>query len=521
VEARWGKSDSWFGAVVSKVNGDGTFTVDWEDGNTHGRTKRAEDLRGKGAAVGPSMVSKKDGETPLAVMALPPRGGTSALAAASASSPQSSVGSSPKAITGGITHGPVVNASINAVARPLATLRSELMAEVPVVPATTAPRPAGRDAMEEGLCSRATPPHATQMPTRAGKEAGLAGDGLGVDRALFPAMPAEAVVAVARDREPEQVPAFARRQEPEPVPVVARAREPEQAPAVAQGQEQEQLDVAMPAPVEAVRTPVVPAETTHRRTMSAETLPTAERSEDDEDPAMDAPEPAADDAAEAASPERPKARDDVKCFMVERADGSTCVVVERGSDGKRWRFEKSSVDFELNCNAEALSAWLDGITNQQMPGLLTLLAAEVTERGAQLKTAEKQRDALRGTEDYDFFGLDGNECSDKDVERAYRKKSAQLHPDKGGDEKAFDDMRKKYEQIKELRGEGKRKEGSGGGAIKWDPNSRDSMLQAHSDLREQIIWITKHFAAVSEQVQDLERRQQARCTLTWAPHTEK
>jgi len=195
-------------------------------------------------------------------------------------------------------------------------------------------------------------------------------------------------------------------------------------------------------------------------------------------------------------------------------------VVQRSSDGKRWRFEKSSVDFELNCDAESLSAWLQGITNQQMPGLLTLLATEVTERGARLKAAEKDRDAMRGTEDYDFFGLDGNECTDKDVERAYRKKSTQLHPDKGGDEKAFDEMRKKYEQIKELRNEGKRKEGGGGGAIKWDPNSRESMLQAHSDLREQVIWITKHLAEVSQQVEELQQRQRVRRALAWAPTSE-
>jgi len=243
------------------------------------------------------------------------------------------------------------------------------------------------------------------------------------------------------------------------------------------------------------------------------------------------PEPAivTDDAADAAragessdetadeavaESKRPKPRDDVKCFMVERADGSTCVVVER-TDGKRWRFEKSSIEFELNCDAESLKAWLDGITNQQLPGLLTLLAHEVGERGQGLKEAEKHRDAIRGEEDYDFFGLDGDQCSDKDVERAYRKKSAQLHPDKGGDEKAFDSMRKKYEQIKDLRGQGKRKEG-GGGAIKWDPNCRESMLKGHSDLREQVIWITKQRADVDKQVADLEARNKMRSMLTWS-----
>merc|ERR1719221_1705650 len=93
--------------------------------------------------------------------------------------------------------------------------------------------------------------------------------------------------------------------------------------------------------------------------------------------------------------------------MQERADGSKSVVVERHSDGKRWRFEQSSIEFELKCDAESLAAWLEGISNQQMPGLLTLLGGEVSDRGAKLKETEKTRDALRGCEDYDFFGLDG------------------------------------------------------------------------------------------------------------------
>jgi len=217
---------------------------------------------------------------------------------------------------------------------------------------------------------------------------------------------------------------------------------------------------------------------------------------------------------EAAAEPNFKPRDDVKCFMVELANGEKGVVVERGSDGKRWRFNRKSIEFELAADAEMLNTWLDGIKDEQMPGLLTLLADEVGDRGALLKAVEKDRDALRGEEDYDFFGLDGAECTDRDVERAYRKKSMQLHPDKGGDEKQFDEMRKKYEQIVKLRGEEKRKEGSG--SIKWDPNSRASMLKAHGELREQLIWITRSTEEVEAEVREVRRRQLARHTLTWA-----
>lgn len=191
-------------------------------------------------------------------------------------------------------------------------------------------------------------------------------------------------------------------------------------------------------------------------------------------------------------------------------------MVER-YDGKRWRFDQRCVEFELTCDdSNSLKAWLDGILDEQLPGLLTLLAGEVGTRGDKLKTLERDRDAQRGTEDYDFFGLDGAECTDKDIERAYRKKSTQLHPDKGGDERSFAAMRDKYDQLKKLRADGKRKEG--GGSIKWDANCRDSMLKAHVQLRDQLIWITKLMVEVKGQMEELQRRQQARRMLQATAH---
>merc|ERR1712039_825027 len=85
--------------------------------------------------------------------------------------------------------------------------------------------------------------------------------------------------------------------------------------------------------------------------------------------------------------------------------------------------------------------------------------------------------------------------------------------DKGGDEAAFDEMRKKYEQIMRLRGESKNSKG--GGAIRWDPNSRESMMTAHSDLREQLIWITNSIDGLDKELETLRKRQAIRRTITW------
>mgnify|MGYP002803539448 FL=1 len=208
----------------------------------------------------------------------------------------------------------------------------------------------------------------------------------------------------------------------------------------------------------------------------------------------------------------------VKIYMLETRTGETAVAVER-PDGKRWRFMRNSIDFELQCTADALQQWLDGLTSEQLPGLLTLLANEVNTRGEALKTAEKERDSLRGSEDYEFFGLDGQQCTDKDIERAYRKKSTQLHPDKGGDEESFNHMREKYEQLKSLRDTTKRSKG--GGSIKWDARSRESMLRAHVDLREQLVWITRHLTDVEEELKVLKSRQVAKSCLGWQPPSDQ
>jgi len=411
VEARWGSSDSWFPATVAKSNGDGTFMVDWQDGNTHGRTKRTEDLRRRGA-VGGSVV----GATATA--------GSHSVRSGGASSANVGFGLD-------VGNAPPLHQRISSEA-----------------------------------CS--TPGPMTASPTSRGSfQVGSASPEISQAREPALATEAQAQASVAKHTAPEPA-APATPSQAQPLPRMAAA--PEQLPPAATATSE--------SVVEAVAT-----------------------------------------GQEEETKARPQPREDVKCFQVELADGERCVVVQRAVDGKRWRFDRKSIHFELFCDAASLSTWLDGITNQQMPGLLTLLANEVTERGAQLKDVEKERDALRGTEDYDFFGLDGTECSDKDIERAYRKKSQQLHPDKGGDENSFNDMRKKYEQLKELRGDGRRKEG-GGGSIKWDPNVRDSMLTAHEDLRAQLIWITKHKEEVDQCVEELRRKQQIRHTLTWDQQAE-
>eukprot|EP00927_Polykrikos_kofoidii_P023923 TRINITY_DN21861_c0_g1_i2.p1 TRINITY_DN21861_c0_g1~~TRINITY_DN21861_c0_g1_i2.p1 ORF type:complete len:744 (+),score=111.95 TRINITY_DN21861_c0_g1_i2:75-2234(+) len=195
---------------------------------------------------------------------------------------------------------------------------------------------------------------------------------------------------------------------------------------------------------------------------------------------------------------------EVKVSRATLRGGETMIIVSDREGKEIGTFNNNAVQFELECDADSLAKWLSGLSTQLLPGLLTLITAEVTERGEKLKELEKQRDDARGTADYDFFGLEGDCCTDKDIDRAYRRASAKLHPDKGGDETQFNEMRKRYDQLKKLRGEDKPKK-TGGGSINWDHRDRASMLQAHGDLREQLVWITRMIGDTEKELAEMMR----------------
>jgi len=193
------------------------------------------------------------------------------------------------------------------------------------------------------------------------------------------------------------------------------------------------------------------------------------------------------------------------------SSGEEFIIVGDSDGNQLGTFGKQHIGFELKATAQQLKDWIIAMETCLLPGLLTLLGGEVTLRGGKLKAAEQQRDELRGSEDYGFFGLD-SDSSDKDIDRAYRKMSTVLHPDKGGNDDAFADMRKRYEQLKSLRQDASETTG-GGGSIQWDHNDRGSMVKAHEDLHLQLVWISKQLTATEETVSELERKKRLKHCL--------
>jgi len=189
----------------------------------------------------------------------------------------------------------------------------------------------------------------------------------------------------------------------------------------------------------------------------------------------------------------------VFCIFVAALDG----VPIRAFDG-------DCTDFLLTAEADALRTWLDGVSNDMLPGLLTLLQHEVSSRHEILGELQKEKESYHGIDDYAYFGL-SEESTDKDIDRAYRKSARELHPDKGGDQAEFDEMRKRYEQLKSNRGgEGeKKKEVSEGDPLSWDPADRASMLNCHDRMRSFLVWVKNDLDLIVKDLEELRRRHTA------------
>lgn len=200
-------------------------------------------------------------------------------------------------------------------------------------------------------------------------------------------------------------------------------------------------------------------------------------------------------------------------------------------------FGPDALEFELRSSKEEVASWLLSLPTELLPGLLQLLCDETSAQGKRMRDAEDRLGRALAPDDYRFFGL-AVDCPDKDLERAYRRVAARLHPDKGGDAAAFDAMKKRFERLKAFRARGGIVGGPGsalnagdGGAdaagagavefageegearaagsasfIVWTPDDTESMLQAHDELRLQLTYIAAKLKTLEAEVAEAEMR---------------
>jgi len=210
-------------------------------------------------------------------------------------------------------------------------------------------------------------------------------------------------------------------------------------------------------------------------------------------------------------------------LRVTGADGIEYIVALDNDGNELGSFCHTHINFELSASKEDLDEWLEKLDSRLLYALLSLLSDELASRKLVLDDLKEKRAELYAVEDYVFFGLDAD-ATWQDVVRAYRRLSAQLHPDKGGDEAAFADMRQRYDRIRALHNkrqmesranyeqedEGAVFDGDGtmGGSndIEWDPQDRESMLTAHQELHLQLVWLTNEVRKLEVDIESVRSR---------------
>lgn len=164
----------------------------------------------------------------------------------------------------------------------------------------------------------------------------------------------------------------------------------------------------------------------------------------------------------------------------------------RNEDGDHSVFGENTVSSLTQASEEKAYEWVSALNQTQVRGLTHELGQRLLGQSrmyhARLKELEKMGDALN----YLYFGL-GPDCTDKDIDNAYRQKARNLHPDKnGGTDEAkqkFQNMKERYEAIKRKREGGQSpqcgdsRRGQNDAALEKAPEEGDSSAPASDEAR--------------------------------------
>jgi len=140
---------------------------------------------------------------------------------------------------------------------------------------------------------------------------------------------------------------------------------------------------------------------------------------------------------------------------VDPETGAARTVVQ-SEDGSQRSFGESTVASLLSAKKEESAKWASALTKDLTSHQLRGLVHELGQRLLQISQAYTSRlDELKKISEqlnFEYFGLNSETATLKDLDNAYRRLAKQMHPDKnGGTEEAkikFQQMKERYEELK-------------------------------------------------------------------------
>jgi len=247
-------------------------------------------------------------------------------------------------------------------------------------------------------------------------------------------------------------------------------------------------------------------------------------------------EPVSRDAVHAAGPEIASAPwligeaiafdEDGQPIILKQVDPETGKPrhVVRNADGSLHTFGQRTVDSLLDSEELRARRWVKQLSSRDLRGLVHTLGHRLLQSSQLYQQRHVALLNLSDLSEYAFFGLSPN-CSEHDLDVAYRRLAKQMHPDKNGGtdyaKKRFQNMKERYEALKRRRqerqtGDGEREEGvenersevqgeGDNGRIEFDPADRASLNQT--------VWKMVHQLRTLQQGLEEISRRLSRCQM--------
>lgn len=125
--------------------------------------------------------------------------------------------------------------------------------------------------------------------------------------------------------------------------------------------------------------------------------------------------------------------------------------VVKNEDGTKRVFGKNTIDTLASSDLEQSKAWAADLTAHQLRGLAHEVGQRLLEGSRLYHSRVAELENLADLLNFMYFSL-SPDCSEKELDNAYRKFARKMHPDKnGGTEEAkhkFQQMKERYEALK-------------------------------------------------------------------------